>query len=377
MALARRGHRVTVLEKRIGASEAGAGLQVSPNASHVLARWGLLDALRAAAVEPAGLGVGRWGDEAPFASMPFGLGRDGAPFLAMHRADLHAALRAAALSLPDVTLHEGHAFEGMTSDGGSLRLRFVADRRPVEVGAAVAIGADGRWSRMRKELGDSRGLDPPRWEAWRTLVPAEAAPVEARLPRTVLRLAPDAHAVHYPVAGGRLVNLVVIRRGEGETDGWDGHGDPARIAPLARTAGPTLGALIAAAPGWAVWSLRDRIPAVRLAEGPLAVVGDAAHPVLPFLAQGAAMAIEDAEVLARSLPAPEKLTTASAAEGLARYAAERAQRVHRVFKAARENAFAYHLSGPLAALRDWRIRSLGADGMRQRYSWLYDWRAPF
>jgi salicylate hydroxylase len=96
--------------------------------------------------------------------------------------------------------------------------------------------------------------------------------------------------------------------------------------------------------------------------------------VLPFLAQGAAFAIEDAAVLAASLPPPAALTPEGIAAGFAAYAAARAGRAHRLFKAARANAFAYHLPWPLAAARDLRMASLGSDGMRQRYSWLYDWR---
>jgi salicylate hydroxylase len=375
VALGRRGHRVTVFEKRAGASETGAGLQLSPNASHILMRWGLGPILAKVAMEPARLVIRRWRSAEPLSDMPFAPAPDGAPFWVMLRADLHRALRDAAVAQPGVTLREGFSFERWSEAEETQRLRFHSPDGEADIRAVVAVGADGRWSRLRKAVGDSRSLDPPRWEAWRTLVPAEAAPDASRKSATNLWLGRDAHAVHYPVAAGRLINLVVIRRSSADTEGWDREGDAARLDGLAAAAAQPLRALMAAAPAWSVWTVRDRIPAVRLAQGALALVGDAAHPVLPFLAQGAAMAIEDAEVLAAALPGPAGLTASTAADGLLRYQQARSARVHKVFAAARSNAFAYHAPEPLAWIRDRRIAALGPDGMRQRYSWLYDWRS--
>jgi salicylate hydroxylase len=372
VALGRRGHRVTVVEKRIGASEIGAGLQLSPNASHILIRWGLGPALAETAVAPAKLFIRRWGEPRAYAEMPFERAADGAPFWVLLRADLHQALKRAAVGLPGVRLREGVAAEGIKRVGGGLALRLGDGG---DLPCLAVIGADGQWSRIRKELGDSRSLDMPAWEAWRTLIPAEITLEFIRTAATNLWLGRASHAVHYPVAGGRLINLVVIRRSGADGEGWDRTGDPAGLAQIAAQSAPTLRDLMALAPSWSVWTARDRMPAVRLAHGPLALVGDAAHPVLPFLAQGAAMAIEDAEVLAASLPPPAELTAATAARGLAAYAQARAARAQRVFEAARSNAFAYHLPRPLAWLRDRRMAQLGPDGMRQRYSWLYDWRA--
>jgi salicylate hydroxylase len=366
---------VLVAEKRVGASEVGAGLQLSPNASHILLRWGLGPALAETAVAPASLAIRRWGEPRSFAEMALGPGADGAPFWVMLRADLHAALRRAAIGLPGVTFREGLSFESRKEEAGRQRLRFASESRPVDVTADVVIGADGQWSRLRKELGDSRSLDPPAWEAWRTLIPADRTLNFIRAAATNLWLGRQSHAVHYPVAGGRLINLVVIRRSRADHEGWERLGEAAGLADISATAAGTLRDLMALAPSWSVWTVRDRAPAVRLVNGPLALVGDAAHPVLPFLAQGAAMAIEDAEVLAAALPPPEEMTAASAAKSFTAYAAARAPRVHRTFEAARRNAFAYHAPGPLAWVRDWRIGSLGPDGMRKRYSWLYDWRA--
>jgi salicylate hydroxylase len=372
VALGRAGHRVVVAEKRADAAEAGAGLQLSPNASHILLNWGLGAELGRVAVAPVKLAIRRWGEPRAYAEMPFDRAADGAPFWVMLRADLHAALLGTARGLPNVTFREGLAFESMVREADHLRLRFAGGE---DIRCHAAIGADGQWSAMRKALGDSRSLDPPAWEAWRTLIPAEQTPDFIRAAVTNLWLGRDSHAVHYPVAAGKRINLVVIRRSRADEPGWDRTGDAAQLLPLAAAAAQPLRELMALAPAWSVWTVRDRIPAVRLVQGAAGLAGDAAHPILPFLAQGAALAIEDAAVLAACLPPPEALTSQTAAAGLARYAVERSRRVHRVFEAARSNASAYHLPAPLAWFRDRRMASLGPDGMRERYSWLYGWRS--
>lgn len=365
-----------IAEKRSGESEVGAGLQLSPNASHILLQWGLGPMLAQSAVAPTEVAIRRWAEPRSYARMPLERPEDGAPFWVMLRADLHAALKAAVLRAPNVTLREGLALERFTDNGQTLALRFMKQSESIDIETFSMIGSDGQRSMTRKLLGDARDLDRPGWEAWRTLVPAERTPDFMRAAVTNLWLGRDSHAVHYPVAAGRLINLVVIRRSSARDDNWSRTGDPAMLADLAASAAPTLRELIRQAPDWAVWTLHDRAPSPCLARKAVALVGDAAHPVLPFLAQGAAMAIEDAAVLASALPTPEAMTRASIEAGLRTYAQARGPRVHAVFKAARANAFNYHLPKPLAWLRDRRMAQLGADGMRQRYSWLYDWRTP-
>lgn len=359
----------------MGASEAGAGLQLSPNASRILIEWGLGPALARGAVAPRELVLRRWGEPRSYASMPFENAADGAPFWVTLRADLHEALADAARR-GGVEILEGMSLMRMREAGEEWRLGFARADREVELGARCLIGADGHRSTARRLLGDARDLDPPRWAAWRTLLPAEKVPDFARSATTNLWLGRDGHAVHYPVAAGKLVNLVVIRRAAAHDDDWSRPGDPAELADIAGSAAAILRDLMALAPSWAVWTLRDRAPSPFLAKWTAALVGDAAHPVLPFMAQGAAMAVEDAAVLAAALPPPERFGRFEIEAGLSAYARARSRRVHAVFQAGRSNAFAYHLAGPLAWLRDKRIGKLGPDGMRQRYSWLYDWRMP-
>jgi salicylate hydroxylase len=365
-----------VVERREDDDESGAGLQLSPNASHILINWGMGPALAREAVAPTELAIRRWAEPRAYARMPLNASETGslAPFWVMMRADLHRALRREALAQPNVTYQKGWTLERLKQVGSDLIPVFTTTNETVEIKALCVIGADGQRSQTRKLMGDARDLDSPEWEAWRTVLPADNQPDFIRAATSNLWLGRNSHAVHYPVAAGRSINLVVVRRATQASEGWNRSGDPALLETIASEAAPTLRDLMAAAPQWSVWTLRDRAPAASLAKGHMALVGDAAHPLLPFLAQGAAMAIEDAAVLADCLPESANLSAGAIEQGLRRYADRRAARVSKVYAAARSNASVYHLPTALAWFRDRRMAQLGADGMRQRYSWLYDWR---
>jgi salicylate hydroxylase len=370
---------VIVAERRTDTVEAGAGIQLSPNASHILIGWGLGPALGRTAVAPVQLTIRRWGEPRSYASMPMGLptghNRDSAPFWVALRQDLHGALRGAAQGTPGVRVLEGTTVEGLKMNRDSVEVQLAAGDSRKAITASAIVGADGQRSRVRQLLGDARDLDRPGWEAWRTLIPAETQLDFIRAPETALWLGRDSHAVHYPVDNGRLINLVVIKRSPTKEDGWAREGDPAQLKDIVATAAPTLKTLIGSAPSWAVWTLFDRSPSPYIAKGLAALAGDAAHPFLPFLAQGAAMAVEDAAVLATTLPSAVEATPETIRKGLANYAVQRGHRVHKVFKTARQNATVYHLPKLGAWFRDRRMDKLGPDGMRARFDWLYDWRA--
>jgi salicylate hydroxylase len=378
IAIARKGFAVIVAEKRDDTLETGAGLQLSPNASHILIRWGLGPALARNAVAPTELAIRRWGEPRAYARMPLN-DHAGAkdPFWVVLRADLHQALADAARRDPLITLKAGWELQQISDEEHGVSLRFNTTEGQHTVKALCVIGADGQRSALRRLLGDARALESPGWEAWRTVIPADQTPDFIRTATTNLWLGRDSHAVHYPVSAGQWINLVVIRRNGRSTDeGWNRRGDPAALAGIRAKAAPTLRDLMDQAPAWSVWNLFDRAPSPYLAKGLAALAGDAAHPLLPFLAQGAAMAIEDAAVLAAQLPQPEAASRTAMVRGLKAYAAMRGPRISRVFKTARANASAYHLPPMLAWFRDRRMASLGPDGMRQRYDWLYDWRSP-
>jgi salicylate hydroxylase len=241
------------------------------------------------------------------------------------------------------------------------------------------IAADGLWSRLRARLGHR---DEPRFArrvAWRALVPADAVPQEARAPAVTLWFDGDNHLVHYPVRGGDLINVVAIVGDDWREGGWNAPGERTEILARygAATWPPAARTVLAAAPQWHKWALYDRLPigeasadsGTAWGHGAVTLLGDAAHPMLPYLAQGAAMAIEDAWVLARALA--ERRDDAPAA--LRNYERERHVRTARVQRAAYRTGAVYHLRGGAALLRRLALTIMGGQRLIARYDWIYGW----
>jgi salicylate hydroxylase len=374
LALAETGARVTVYERAEALEPVGAGVQLSPNAALVLRRLGVLDALRARATEPAEVLIRRGRDGAALARVPLADAetRYGAPFLVTLRADLQAALLARAVAHPAVTLVFGRGVSGYDRTAGGVLLRFGPEGPPPAAhGAAVA--ADGIRSAIRRQMSGPARDDAAAFgrTAWRALVPGTAAEADALVARSNLWLGPRAHLVHYPVGAGAVVNLVaIVDDGAAPDDpaAWSVPGDAPELER--RFAGWALPArrLLAAAPAWRKWPLFDRPPLARWCDGPVALLGDAAHPMLPFLAQGAAQAIEDAAALADAVSrSPGDLGAAMAA-----YAAARGPRTARVQAESRRQARVYHLAPPASLMRDFVLSRVGPDRLVARFDWLYD-----
>lgn len=372
LALARQGFAATLLEAAPALSEAGAGVQLSPNATRVLGALGLLEAVAALATRPAHVRIRRARDGADLAVMPLGEeaeARYDAPFLLIHRADLQAVLLDAVRSQGGLTLETGVKLEVVELGGDDVVLRTSAGG-PRHVDGLV--GADGIHSRVRGLVAPEEApLVPSGRIAWRSVVPADAAPPHARLSASNLWLGPGAHLVHYPVRGGRLVNVVAITseasRQVTEASDWAAFGDPTRLARAFAGWSEDARALIAAAPDWRVWPLCDRAPMKPWSRGPVTLVGDAAHPMLPFLAQGAAQAIEDAAALAGALPRHPSFAEAALVYEHARWG-----KASRVQRDSRRQARIYHLRAPASLARDTAFRLLGPARMLARYDWLYD-----
>jgi len=192
---------------------------------------------------------------------------------------------------------------------------------------------------------------------------------DLREPVTGLWLGRDAHLVHYPVKAGAMINIVAIVRDEWHGEGWSAAGRPSDLLPRFAHFAPAARALLTLPGSWQKWALFDRAPQRIRAQGPATLLGDAAHPMLPFLAQGGAMAIEDAAVLARCLEQSDEPVPA-----LRAYEHARAARAARAQREARRNSWRYHLSGPLAFGRDMVLRGMGGERLLHRYDWLYDWK---
>lgn len=371
LALNAAGHAVTVIERRTGFSEVGAGLQLSPNASRVLADLGLAAALRRAGSEPPGVTVRALNSGRRIGAVALGAKareRFGAPYYVIHRADLQTLLLDALRSRPGIRLMMGRAVAGLTETPNDVTLALESGKggRSESLSVDLLIGADGLRSRIRGHL-DPRPLATAGMAAWRAIVPRDAVPEGLSGEATGLWLGRGRHVVHYPIHAGRDLNVVaIVPERQGDED-WGRLGEPAVLRAHFRDCAPELAELLTVPDSWLVWSLADRPVARPIARGRIALVGDAAHPVLPFLAQGAALAIEDCAVLAQCLAGT------SVADALAAYAKARSRRVRRVQRAARGNGRTYHAGGITAFLRNAVMRRLGADGMRERYAWLYGW----
>ena len=298
--------------------------------------------------------------------------RYGAPYWFIARADLHTALLDAVRSHPAIRLKVGRTCVSVRQGPAEVELVCKAEGGVEEaIGADLLVGADGLWSRVRAALGDERAPVASGYVAYRTTIAREAVPVRFRGNEGGLWLGPGRHLVHYPIGAERALNVVAVERRADRLPDWSNAVDPGYVrSAFARAAAPVR-ELIGAGATWSAWSLFD-LPVGRVAWDRTALIGDAAHAALPFLAQGGALAIEDASRLAAELARSPGDLRAS----LARFSAARHGRAARVQAGARRNARLYHAAGPLALPRNLVMRQLGPEGMTRRYDWIYGHPAP-
>jgi len=374
LALARRGFRVVLFEAAPRLEEVGAGIQLSPNASRVLVGLGLADRLKPHVVTPEELIVHNARTGGALARTPLGATaaqRYGAPYWVVHRGDLQQALVDAVSQEPAVTLHLGTRVEGFATDGHGITVAAMRDFRSAEERCMALVAADGLWSVLRRRLGHRTQPRFARHVAWRTLVPANAVPPDFAAPAVNLWLGSRAHLVHYPVKAGRMINVVAILRDDWKEPGWTAAGSRAELLdrfPPGMWHAPAH-ELLKASAQWQKWALYDCPPFRRWGKGPVTLLGDAAHPMLPYLAQGAAMAIEDAAVLGACLAR----TPDDPAGAMRVYERMRLGRSARTQRAARRNGTLYHLGGAAGFLRTLTLLAVGGAGLLKRYDWLYGW----
>ncbi len=376
LAMARAGLRVTVLEQAEKLEETGAGIQFSPNASRILLALGLGERLAATAVAPHAIRVMAGGSGREIVRIPLADAAQayGAPFLTIHRGDLQAALAGAARTIQDITLRLGQRVEDFATHTKGISVLSRGGRQVTDERGIALIGADGIWSSVSSILRQQRAPRFAHRTAWRALAPADAVPPEFRAPFVHLWLGQDAHLVHYPVKGGALINIVGIVHDEWSETGWSAAGDRAEILRhFARWAWSEKARdLIAVPERWLKWALYERNAPFRGGVGPVTLIGDAAHPMLPFLAQGAGMAIEDAAVLAGFLGRYRD----DPADALRGYEGARRRRTERAQQLSRKQGRIYGLTGPEALVRNIAMRAMGGERLRARYDWLYNWRMP-
>lgn len=391
LAASRQGVEVDVLEQAAEFSEVGAGIQLGPNAVRVLADWGLTDSLNAVAAFPEALQARDARSGTVLAQMPLGSRtrqRYGQPYATIHRADALGLLVHAVKRQPGVTLnlHERVRSVWETPEGvGAL----TESGRELEAGALV--GCDGLWSVVRRHVmtgpqGLERGVElpvdtPPRFTghvAYRGMVAQADLPQALRSMRVTAWLGPRLHVVVYPVRRGDWLNVVAVVHGRqaGLPNAWTHE---ATAADLSAAMGPVhaeLNQVLEHVAVWKLWPLNDRPPltgAYCHAQGRVALAGDAAHPMRPFLAQGAAMALEDAWTLGKLLEQAQAIrpeTTVNWTDLFSRYAEVRWRRNARVQSEAISHGRAYHVKGWLRHARNATMALLGERLMDK--PWLYE-----
>lgn len=385
LALARAGQHATVCERAAEFADVGAGIQLGPNAVHVLAQLGVRDAALARACMPESVAVRHAITGRSISHILLGravLQRYGEVYACVHRADLHAALLQAALAEPRITLHTGEAVSGVNppapheqTTAQQIDIQTTAQTRQAD----ALIACDGVWSPVRQAVFADAAPRATGHTAYRVLLPMARVPAPLQAMQVGVWWAPDVHVVHYPVRGGEFLNVVVLsqHRAAQAVPGWASAASHAEVASALKHACPLLCELLHSAQThqhtWHSWHLYDR-PAARSwvgsagsLKGRVALLGDAAHPMLPYLAQGAAMALEDAAVLAQQVRQHSEWPAA-----LQSYQQLRKSRTERVVATARRNGYIFHLSPPWSLARDAVLTLQGTQVLG--LGWLYGHR---
>ncbi len=379
LAFAAEGYRVHVFERAPEFQEIGAGVQLSPNATHILGRLSVLDHLLAEAVFPQSVVLRDARSLRKLVEIPLGNSTrpSDAPYLTTHRAALLRALLKAVTNEPAIVLRPGIEVVEATLGSETVTLTLDHAGQTETAIGAMFIAADGVWSRHRglanKGPGESEfsGLTAWRITLSQSLLDQHGLDRLLSRQRVSTFLDPRGHLVAYPVSAGNELNVVVITRGNRAEPGWSYSDDRKDLdAFLARF--PTGFSSLQKLGGWTRWPLYAAPESLNWTASRFALIGDAAHAMLPFAAQGAAMAIEDAAVLAR------RVAQAGGAddETLTSYENERRARLARVVSRGRLNKLAWHAAGPIALGRDLVFKLKGGPNLAADLAWLYDWREP-
>ncbi len=369
LALSRLGLASLLLERRAELSEAGAGIQLGPNAMRVLQRLGVAGHLEPFAGKPETIDVYDGATGRPLTRFPLGRyieQRFGAPYRVAHRSDLQSALLTAARARSDIEIVTGFEVTGWTPSEAGLTVT-AADGRTAE--GDMLVGADGLWSTVRRRVHPEHPLIYSGKLAARTVIAADSAGERFARAATGVWLAADAHVVHYPVHAGRDIAVVVIVDEASPREGWGGAISSTSVQARLIDFAPELLEFLSVGHDWHAWSLYDPPPLPAWSKGNVGLIGDAAHPILPFFAQGGGMAIEDADTLAALIAK----SPGAPAHAFAAFEHLRRTRVLRVADASRDNGRTFHLSGPMAVARNLTLKLAPGSLMMRRYDWLYGW----
>ena len=367
LGLSRIGRPSRVFEQAAEFSEVGAGLQMSPNAVRALRWLGAWDAVEPHCVIPTEIHVRDGYSDRLLRRIRLGKAfeqRFAAPYRVLHRADLLGGLLATARTRSEVELCLSSPVLAAESTTGGAQAIFADSRAQ---GAAV-IGADGIRSVLRRQMAGDGDPVYRGHTIFRALIPLHDVPPGIVADCVTLWLYPGGHVVHYAVSNWRQFNIVATLDSPWQSSGWSEPGTPDELRGGFEFAAPALADVLAAPKTWLKWAGADLPPIDAWTQGRIALIGDAAHASLPYLAQGAAMALEDACMLAVELGTRSPLPAA-----LARYAARRRPRTTRIQMASRRLASAYHAHGVRRICRNMAMSLMPSETFLASLSWIYDW----
>jgi 2-polyprenyl-6-methoxyphenol hydroxylase-like FAD-dependent oxidoreductase len=365
--LALKGFPVRVLEQSDGFREVGAGIQLGPNIFQALEKIGLKDAILADAWRPGALTMRCGLSGKVITSMPLG-GKAEAffnqPYAVTHRADIHGVFLTACQSNNLISLETKREVAAFLDHGDRVTVTLTSGE---EIEGRALIGCDGLWSKIRAQIvGDGK----PRVSghiAYRAVLKREEVPADLWQPDMVLYAGPRTHFVQYPLRRGELYNLVAVFHSDHYVEGWNTEGDNQLLYSHFKGQQPQVMRMLERIETWRYWVLCDREPVKNWSKGRVSLLGDAAHPMLQYLAQGACQATEDAVWLAEKVAAqPEDLPAAFLA-----YEQQRYLRTARVQIMARVYGEFFHARGPTAELRDQMLGARTADQAYESINWLY------
>ena len=366
--LAKDGHAVTVLEQANAFGEIGAGIQLGPNIFKMFEYLGLTAAVNRVAFFPTGLGMNDVRTGEKVVRVPLGetaIAAYGYPYGVIYRADLHGVFLEACKGLPNIVLRTSSKVESFTQYDTGVRMQLAGGE--VLQGDAL-IGADGLWSRIREVVvGDGK----PRVSghiAYRAVLKREDVPPHLWSDDVLLWGGEKTHLVHYPLRRGELFNLVAVFHSNKYDEGWNTFGDTAELNERFAHAVPQVRELLDRIETWKMWVLCDREPVKNWTDRRVTLLGDAAHPMLQYLAQGAGQAIEDAVVLGAAL----RFTRNDVAQAFNKYQQQRYLRTGRVQLTARFYGDIYHAAGVQRELRNQLFQSGTESAGFAGLKWMYD-----
>jgi 2-polyprenyl-6-methoxyphenol hydroxylase-like FAD-dependent oxidoreductase len=367
LALARHGLESIVIERDSELREAGAGIQLGPNVFRMFEVLGLTEAINEVAVFPDALVMMDALDASEVTRIALNTPEFKAkfthPYGVIYRPDLHNAFIEAARATGKVEVRLGEKVTGFEDTGSGVKVSLASGET---VEGEALIGADGLWSKVRETIvGDGH----PRVSghiAYRAVLPEMQVPAANHKNEVILWAGPKTHLVHYPLHKGEIFNLVSVFHSDAYEEGWDVYGDVDELNRKFAGQRPEVLGMLDKIESWRMWVLCDREPVKTWTKGRVTLLGDAAHPMLQYLAQGACMATEDAVCLAHHVAALR-----DPAQAFLAYQADRYLRTARVQLTARLYGDIYHAAGPVAELRRMMLAGRTADQAYNGVSWLY------